>query len=155
MTCSERRRPAVVTRFVLLGIAAMTLVPLPAAAHSLEGQYGYQDLSKDEQGIAQHYYVERFKHDAQSHNWLGRDSTRMAQMRYSSSGTHQCEGGGRSCIVSGQFGDCNDATISLRTRDCCPTTRNGASSTRFTLNYCIPETFRRRELQRPEADDDD
>jgi hypothetical protein len=73
-----------------------------------------------------------------------RDSARLAQLpRYSASGTHQCGEGNRSCIVSGQFNDCNDATISLRTRDCCPTTRNGGSSTGFSLNYCIPESFRR------------
>ena len=72
----------------------------------------------------------------------GRDSTRLAQLpRYSASGTHQC-GGKRTCIVSGQFNDCNDAMSSLRTRDCC-VTRNGASSTGFALNYCIPESFRR------------
>jgi hypothetical protein len=71
-----------------------------------------------------------------------RDSARMAQLpRYSASGTHQC-GGNRTCIVSGQFNDCNDAMSSLRTRDCCAT-RNGGSSTGFALNYCIPESFRR------------
>jgi hypothetical protein len=72
-----------------------------------------------------------------------RDSTRMAQLpRYSASGTHQC-GGNRSCIVSGQFNDCNDAMSSLRTRDCCATARGGGASTGFALNYCIPENFRR------------
>ena len=72
-----------------------------------------------------------------------RDSTRLAQLpRYSASGTHQC-GGNRSCIVSGQFNDCNDAMSSLRTRDCCATARGGGSSTGFALNYCIPESFRR------------
>jgi hypothetical protein len=73
----------------------------------------------------------------------GRDSTRLAQLpRYTASGTHQC-GGNRSCIVSGQFNDCNDAMSSLRTRDCCATARGGGSSTGFALNYCIPENFRR------------
>src|SRR3954469_18732363 len=74
---------------------------------------------------------------------VARDSTRLAQLpRYSASGTHQC-GGNRSCIVSGQFNDCNDAMSSLRTRDCCATARSGGSSTGFALNYCIPESFRR------------
>jgi hypothetical protein len=73
----------------------------------------------------------------------GRDAGRLAQLlRYSASGTHQC-GGNRSCIVSGQFNDCNDAMSSLRTRDCCATARGGGSSTGFALNYCIPESFRR------------
>ena len=72
-----------------------------------------------------------------------RDSTRLAQLpRYTASGTHQC-GGDRSCVVSGQFNDCNDAMSSLRTRDCCATRRGGGSSTGFALNYCIPENFRR------------
>ena len=73
-----------------------------------------------------------------------RDSTRLAQLpRYSASGTHQCGSGQRSCIVSGQLNDCNDAMSSLRTRDCCATSRGGGSSTGFALNYCIPENFRR------------
>jgi len=72
----------------------------------------------------------------------GQDTTRLAQLpRYTASGTHQC-GGNRTCIVTGQFNDCNDAMSSLRTRDCCAT-RNGGSSTGFALNYCIPESFRR------------
>jgi len=74
----------------------------------------------------------------------GRDAGRVAQLpRYSASGTHQCGSGNRSCIVTGQFNDCNEAMSSLRTRDCCATTRNGGSSTGFALNYCIPESFRR------------
>jgi hypothetical protein len=73
-----------------------------------------------------------------------RDSARLAQLpRYTASGTHQCGEGKARCIVSGQFNDCNDAATSLRTRDCCATARKGASSTGFTMNYCIPESIRR------------
>jgi hypothetical protein len=67
---------------------------------------------------------------------------KLAQMRgYSASGTHQCGSDkGRSCIVTGSgFSNCNDATIVLRTRDCCPTTPQGGTSSGFTLNYCIPD----------------
>jgi hypothetical protein len=66
---------------------------------------------------------------------------KLAQLRYTASGTHQCGGEkGRSCVVTGSgFTNCNDASISLQTRDCCPTTRNGGTSSGFTLNYCIPD----------------
>jgi hypothetical protein len=67
---------------------------------------------------------------------------KLAQMRgYSASGTHQCGSEkGRSCVVTGSgFGTCNDATITLQTRDCCPTTPAGGKSSGFVLNYCIPE----------------
>jgi hypothetical protein len=67
---------------------------------------------------------------------------KLAQMRgYSASGTHQCGSEkGRSCVVTGSgFGNCNDATITLQTRDCCPTTPTGGKSTNFVLNYCIPD----------------
>jgi hypothetical protein len=70
------------------------------------------------------------------------DELKLAQMRgYSASGTHQCGSEkGRSCVVSGSgYFDCNDATITLQTRDCCPTTPAGGKSTGFVLNYCIPE----------------
>jgi hypothetical protein len=69
-------------------------------------------------------------------------AVKIAQMRgYSASGTHQCgPGKGRNCVVTGSsFSNCNDATIVLRTRDCCPTTPKGGTSSGFTLNYCIPE----------------
>lgn len=74
---------------------------------------------------------------------------------YSASGTHQCrtEGGeDRSCVVTGVvFGNCIDAASSLRSQDCCPSTRlcnrdaqgretqcrSGGRSSGFTLNYCI------------------
>jgi|SRR5665213_1758385 len=65
----------------------------------------------------------------------------LAQMqRFSASGTHQCGSEkGRSCVVTGSgFGSCNDATITLQTRDCCPTTPAGGKSSGFVLNYCIP-----------------
>jgi hypothetical protein len=70
------------------------------------------------------------------------EDLKLAQMRgYSASGTHQCGSEkGRSCVVTGSgFGSCNDATITLQTRDCCPTTPAGGKSTGFVLNYCIPE----------------
>jgi hypothetical protein len=65
---------------------------------------------------------------------------KLTQLRgYSASGTHQCGSEkGHSCIVTGSgFSNCNDASISLQTRDCCPTTPAGGKSTGFTLNYCI------------------
>jgi len=67
---------------------------------------------------------------------------KLAQLlRYTASGTHQCGADkGRSCVVTGSgFTNCNDASISLQTRDCCPTTRKGGTSSSFTLNYCIPD----------------
>jgi hypothetical protein len=67
---------------------------------------------------------------------------RVVQMRgYSASGTHQCGGDkGRSCVVTGSgFSNCNDASINLQTRDCCPTTPKAGTSSGFTLNYCIPD----------------
>jgi hypothetical protein len=71
-----------------------------------------------------------------------RQESRIGQLpRYSAGGTHQCGSGG-SCVVSGSFSNCNDATITLRTRDCCPTTKNGGTSKGFALNYCIPDTLR-------------
>jgi hypothetical protein len=66
----------------------------------------------------------------------------LAQMRgYSASGTHQCGSDkGRSCVVTGSgFSNCNDASISLQTRDCCPTMPQGGKSSSFTLNYCIAD----------------
>jgi hypothetical protein len=70
-------------------------------------------------------------------------ATRVAQLpRYTASGTHQCGSGNsdkRSCVVTGLFSDCNQAETSLRTRDCCPTTKGGGTSTAFTLTYCIPD----------------
>lgn len=70
------------------------------------------------------------------------ENLKLAQMRgYSSSGTHQCGSDkGRSCVVTGSgFENCNDASITLRTRDCCPTTPMGGKSSGFVLNYCIPD----------------
>jgi|HubBroStandDraft_6_1064221.scaffolds.fasta_scaffold1483725_2 hypothetical protein len=68
---------------------------------------------------------------------------RVTQLpRYSASGRHECGSGGdakRSCIVSGLFSDCNEAATTLRTRDCCPTTKDGGTSTAFSLSYCIPD----------------
>lgn len=67
---------------------------------------------------------------------------KLAQMRrFSASGTHQCGSEkGRSCVVTGSgYSNCNDATITLRTRDCCPTTPAGGKSAGFVLNYCIPD----------------
>lgn len=66
----------------------------------------------------------------------------LAQMRgYSASGTHQCGSDkGRSCVVTGSgFSNCNDASITLQTRDCCPSTPGGGKSSGFVLNYCIPD----------------
>jgi hypothetical protein len=67
-----------------------------------------------------------------------------AMPSYSASGTHQCGSGSdhaNSCVVTGfGFPDCIGAASSLRAQDCCPTARKGATSTGFTLNYCIPET---------------
>lgn len=66
----------------------------------------------------------------------------IAQLpRYSASGTHRCEaatGEKRNCVVSGLFATCGDATLSLRTRDCCRS-KGGGASTGFILNYCIPD----------------
>jgi hypothetical protein len=64
----------------------------------------------------------------------------FAQLRlFTATGTHQCSSG-QSCVVSGGgFSNCNDATTALQTRDCCPTTPKSGTSTRFFLNYCIPD----------------
>ena len=64
-----------------------------------------------------------------------------AMTSYSAGGTHQCKSEkGGNCIVSGTgFGNCTDASSSLQARDCCPTTRNGGTSSGFTMSYCIPE----------------
>ena len=75
---------------------------------------------------------------------LGRalGEVKLSQIRgYSASGTHQCGSEkGRSCVVTGSgFSNCNDASIFLKTRDCCPTTPTGGTSSGFTLNYCIPD----------------
>ena len=62
--------------------------------------------------------------------------------RYSASGRHQCGSGNdpkRSCVVTGLFNSCNDAAIGLKTRDCCPTTQGGGTSTAFAMAYCIPD----------------
>ena len=70
------------------------------------------------------------------------ENPKLAQTRgYSASGTHQCGSEkGRSCVVTGSgFENCNDASITLRTRDCCPTTPTGGKSSGFVLNYCIPD----------------
>lgn len=68
---------------------------------------------------------------------------RVAQLpRYSASGLHQCgseKGASHSCVVTGLFRDCNEATISLQTRDCCPTTAGGGKSSGFVMSYCIPD----------------
>jgi hypothetical protein len=68
-------------------------------------------------------------------------SATIAQLpRYSASGIHQCGAGGKhSCVVTGLFSDCNQAATSLRTQDCCPTSKGGGTSTAFTLTYCIPD----------------
>ena len=66
----------------------------------------------------------------------------LVQLRgYSASGTHKCGSEkDRSCVVTGSgFSNCNDATITLQTRDCCPTTAKGGTSSSFVLNYCIPD----------------
>lgn len=72
---------------------------------------------------------------------FGKDMKLVQLHRYSASGTHQCGSAkGRSCIVTGSgFTNCNDASITLQTRDCCPTTPAGGKSTGFTLNYCITD----------------
>jgi hypothetical protein len=67
---------------------------------------------------------------------------RLAQLpRYSASGLHECgtPGGHHSCVVTGLFSDCNEAASTLRTRDCCPTSAGGGTSTAFALTYCIPD----------------
>jgi len=67
---------------------------------------------------------------------------KLAQLRgYSAAGTHQCGSEkGHSCVVAGSgFSNCNDASITLQTRDCCPTTPTGGKSSGFVLNYCIPD----------------
>jgi hypothetical protein len=66
----------------------------------------------------------------------------FAQIRgYSASGTHKCgPEKGHSCVVTGSgFTNCNDASIFLQTRDCCPTAAKAGKSSGFTLNYCIPD----------------
>jgi hypothetical protein len=73
---------------------------------------------------------------------------------YSATGTHQCRaasGETYSCVVTGSFfGNCVEATSSLQTQDCCPSSRackrdkqggkskceSGGSSVTFSLNYC-------------------
>jgi hypothetical protein len=83
------------------------------------------------------------------------DAARVVAAAYSASGTHQCrggDGGTTSCVVTGDFfSTCIDAGSSLKTRDCCPSTRacerdaqgretncrRGGTSAGFTLNYCI------------------
>jgi hypothetical protein len=70
------------------------------------------------------------------------EGQKLAQMHgYSASGTHQCGSEkGHSCVVTGSgFTSCNDATNTLQTRDCCPTTPSGGKSSGFVLNYCIPD----------------
>jgi hypothetical protein len=85
-----------------------------------------------------------WSHQAWSHQIWGHQDRgqdlRIAQLRlYTAAGTHQC-GSGQSCVVSGGgFSSCNDATVALQTRDCCPTTPKRGTSSRFTLNYCIPD----------------
>jgi hypothetical protein len=72
----------------------------------------------------------------------GGQEPKLAQLRgYSASGTHKCGSEkDRSCVVTGSgFSNCNDATITLQTRDCCPTTAKGGISSSFVLNYCIPD----------------
>lgn len=67
---------------------------------------------------------------------------RLAQLpRYSASGLHQCgtANGHHSCVVTGLFSDCNEAASTLRTRDCCPTSGGGGTSTAFALTYCISD----------------
>ena len=67
---------------------------------------------------------------------------KLAQLRaYSASGTHQCGSEkGRSCVVTGSgYSSCNDATTTLQTRDCCPTTPAGGKSSGFVLNYCLSD----------------
>jgi hypothetical protein len=66
---------------------------------------------------------------------------KVAQLsRVTASGTHTCgEGKDRVCVVSGSFGNCADAQITLKTRDCCSTTPQGGTSSGFVLNYCIPD----------------
>jgi hypothetical protein len=69
-------------------------------------------------------------------------AAKLAQLRaYSAAGTHQCGSEkGRSCVVTGSgYSSCNDATTTLQTRDCCPTTPTGGKSSGFVLNYCIPD----------------
>jgi hypothetical protein len=69
-------------------------------------------------------------------------AAKLAQLRaYSAAGTHQCgTEKGRSCVVTGTgYSSCNDATTTLQTRDCCPTTPAGGKSSGFVLNYCIPD----------------
>ena len=71
-----------------------------------------------------------------------KSALQLAQLRgYSASGTHKCGSEkDRSCVVTGSgFSNCNDATITLQTRDCCPTTAKGGTSSSFVLNYCIPD----------------
>jgi hypothetical protein len=70
------------------------------------------------------------------------ENLKLAQMRgYSASGTHQCGSEkGHSCVVTASgFSNCNDAMITLKVRDCCPTTPSGGNSSGFVLNYCIPD----------------
>jgi len=68
------------------------------------------------------------------------DGLRLSQFRsYSASGTHRCEKS-HSCAVTGfGFSNCNDASITLKTRDCCSTSAKGGASSGFVLNYCLPD----------------
>jgi hypothetical protein len=73
---------------------------------------------------------------------LGLHLMRSAQLpRYTASGRHQCGSNDakRSCVVTGLFSDCNDAAITLKARDCCPTTKDGGTSSAFSMSYCIPD----------------
>ena len=49
-------------------------------------------------------------------------------------GVNFCSSCGAALLADG-----DDATITLQTRDCCPTTPAGGKSSGFVLNYCIPE----------------
>ena len=74
---------------------------------------------------------------------LGLHLQQTAQLpRYTASGRHQCstdKDAKKSCIVTGQFSSCNEASIGLKTRDCCPTSAAGGTSHGFTMSYCIPD----------------
>ena len=70
------------------------------------------------------------------------------ERRVRAKGTHQCQSSsdiGHSCVVTGQFTECNEAAFKLKQQDCCPSTtrrekngqtRYGGKSIGFTINSC-------------------
>jgi hypothetical protein len=57
-------------------------------------------------------------------------------------GTHQCQSKtsiGHTCVVEGEFLDCDEAYHKLKMDDCCGQTKEGGASSGFTLDSCVPQ----------------